>query len=589
MKRRLQLHLLAVIVFLNPLLFTGAWANNPTFLWTGLSVIDDTDWNDPTNWLNMDDGTVPTALQDNGDMMIDGAFTVYVYASATTGSIQLSGGATLVISAGATLTTQEGGLDGSHGIRLDEASPNTLYPTYIDGSNSGPSALLVYGNIDINVAPVANYRAPASGLFINSSTSVTVYSGAKITIIVAGTNGIEVTGSLSNFGTIEITDPTENGILLDSYGSITNESTGTIFVSGGTECMSFRSNSLMVNDGHVELTGSTTGTIVKAGSPWGFTNNGTFQGDGLVERTKFFTHSSGSTIIPGSSPGCLTFDNRSSDVDLSGVTLQIDVTGSVACSEFDQITFTGSGDVNINGANLSLTFGNGYSPSGTLDIILDTGGGTISGDFSSVVNDPVSYSVAYSVTSTDVFLSVSGGPLPVELTTFTARPTRKGAELYWATATELNNDYFSIERSTDGKHFSEIGRVAGFGTTQEEHHYTFTDLTPAKGLNYYRLNQRDFDGGQEYSKVVSVLFEDGRYWSLAPTLAQERIVIQWLEALDAGATVEIFNLSGQKVYTQEAPPQALSAELPVDQLAPGMYWVVVQGGGPSEARKFVKQ
>ena len=85
------------------------------------------------------------------------------------------------------------------------------------------------------------------------------------------------------------------------------------------------------------------------------------------------------------------------------------------------------------------------------------------------------------------------------------------------------------------------------------------------------------------------MFEDGRYWSLAPTLAQERIVIQWLEALDAGATVEIFNLSGQKVYTQEAPPQALSAELPVDQLAPGMYWVVVQGGGPSEARKFVKQ
>lgn len=77
----------------------------------------------------------------------------------------------------------------------------------------------------------------------------------------------------------------------------------------------------------------------------------------------------------------------------------------------------------------------------------------------------------------------SGGLLPVELTGFSARPRNQFAELEWQTASELNNMGFHIERSTDGRTWTEIGFVSGNGTTSEKHDYTFFDKNPIPGVN----------------------------------------------------------------------------------------------------------
>src|SRR5690606_10958019 len=95
-------------------------------------------------------------------------------------------------------------------------------------------------------------------------------------------------------------------------------------------------------------------------------------------------------------------------------------------------------------------------------------------------------------------------PLPVELVYFTASVRNNQAHLEWLTASELDNDRFEIERSSDARRFEKIGTVKGKGTTSLETKYQFTDRTPVEGTVYYRLKQVDHDGQFAYSNVIAV-------------------------------------------------------------------------------------
>lgn len=99
-------------------------------------------------------------------------------------------------------------------------------------------------------------------------------------------------------------------------------------------------------------------------------------------------------------------------------------------------------------------------------------------------------------------------PLPVELMSFYGRQSGQSVELTWTTATETNNDYFTIEKSVDAKDFIEIGNVKGSGTTAFPVDYAWKDDSPANGVNYYRLKQTDFNGEYNYLETISV-YVDG--------------------------------------------------------------------------------
>ena len=92
-------------------------------------------------------------------------------------------------------------------------------------------------------------------------------------------------------------------------------------------------------------------------------------------------------------------------------------------------------------------------------------------------------------------------PLPVEMTTFTAKTVEKTNVLNWATASETNNKGYDIERSRDGNTFQSIGNVKGIGKAAN---YNFVDVNPYNGVNYYRLKQMDFDDKETLSKVISI-------------------------------------------------------------------------------------
>ncbi len=97
-------------------------------------------------------------------------------------------------------------------------------------------------------------------------------------------------------------------------------------------------------------------------------------------------------------------------------------------------------------------------------------------------------------------------PLPIELLHFSPKTKTGYVLLEWATAAEINNDFFTIERSFDGTNWSIIGYVQGAGDSNRSLHYEFADNNPVEGVLYYRLKQTDFDGQFEYFDPVAVQF-----------------------------------------------------------------------------------
>ncbi len=96
--------------------------------------------------------------------------------------------------------------------------------------------------------------------------------------------------------------------------------------------------------------------------------------------------------------------------------------------------------------------------------------------------------------------------LPISLKSFYGKFKEDKVELNWIVASEVNNDYFSLERSFDGVNYTEIGRVAGSKNSVTDKRYDFIDYSPGDNKNYYRLKQTDFDGN---SKTFDPIFIKG--------------------------------------------------------------------------------
>jgi len=96
--------------------------------------------------------------------------------------------------------------------------------------------------------------------------------------------------------------------------------------------------------------------------------------------------------------------------------------------------------------------------------------------------------------------------LPIQLLVFNAKKNDEKVDLSWSTATETNNDFFTVERSADASAFTSINVTKGSGTTTVKHDYGTVDYKPLEGISYYRLKQTDYDGKYTYSQVVPIEF-----------------------------------------------------------------------------------
>jgi hypothetical protein len=129
-------------------------------------------------------------------------------------------------------------------------------------------------------------------------------------------------------------------------------------------------------------------------------------------------------------------------------------------------------------------------------------------------------------------------PLPIELLSFEASLNDNGSiQLNWITLSESNNDFFTIEKSTNANDWQVVKEIEGNGNSTEEIRYQTYDHNPYTGVSYYRLKQTDFDGKYSYSQIISVEVDKREEISVYPNPTTDKVNIKGAAAELAKITV----------------------------------------------------
>ncbi|HEY8896997.1 MAG TPA: T9SS type A sorting domain-containing protein, partial [Niastella sp.] len=220
-------------------------------------------------------------------------------------------------------------------------------------------------------------------------------------------------------------------------------------------------------------------------------------------------------------------------------------------------------------------------------------------DSSTAIEDARTYVANYNDSTASDHLPVftrfsfeAGAPLPVSLLDFTARPKNSTVLVSWATAMELNNKYFIVERAADGKNFTAIGRVAGAGTSNNVLNYQFTDVNPLPGTSYYRLQQVDIDGKSTVSSIATVrMTNEARIaLTLSPNPVASYVNIN-INTSGRTYTMRISGVDGRTFITGTGTISQLNRQLNnrLSSLAPGVYVLNTDNAEEHYTIKFVKQ
>jgi hypothetical protein len=170
--------------------------------------------------------------------------------------------------------------------------------------------------------------------------------------------------------------------------------------------------------------------------------------------------------------------------------------------------------------------------------------------------------------------------LPIELFSFTAEANEmlKAVDLEWITATETNNDFFTLERSVDGENWEAIQTMKGAGNSTVELDYAWRDKSPLNGFSYYRLKQTDFDGAYSYSSIKSVTFDGVSDFKVYPNPVQQgaSINVKELDSHYETSELTIYATNGQLMKRILLSENDISITF-LNDLKPGIYLVVYNG------------
>lgn len=183
---------------------------------------------------------------------------------------------------------------------------------------------------------------------------------------------------------------------------------------------------------------------------------------------------------------------------------------------------------------------------------------------------------------------------PIELISFDAKANGTVNEITWATATEKNNDYFSIERSADGINFNEIAKVTGAGDFTGRLDYKYTDLRPLNGTSYYRIRQTDYDGTFSIFQAIRVQrtnVETTVFKIVGNPSNGQRVIMQMnIEENVQTSTVKIFDNSGSMVAQKEINSRDLyNNEYILDglNLSKGLHIVSLETAGKKYSERLM--
>ncbi len=159
-------------------------------------------------------------------------------------------------------------------------------------------------------------------------------------------------------------------------------------------------------------------------------------------------------------------------------------------------------------------------------------------------------------------------PLPITLLYFEAfvKDKERKVELKWATASEANNDFFTIERSRNGLEWEKVTTVKGAGFSSTLLTYSAIDMVPYRGISYYRLKQTDFNGKYAYSKIKAVSIDTEHIVKLYPNPTNDKFYI--IKSDETDYSVTIIDICGKTVFKGNN-----CKEISTQNLSGGMYIV----------------
>ncbi len=201
-------------------------------------------------------------------------------------------------------------------------------------------------------------------------------------------------------------------------------------------------------------------------------------------------------------------------------------------------------------------------------------------------NNWVIYKNGQLLETAQIFEDFSNLTMPVQLNAFTGRAKGKSIAINWSTVSEAGNDRFELFRSADAKEFSKIATRAGAGNSNQQLNYTYDDISPVPGTNYYRLKQIDFDGKFSDSETIAVHTKLGSN-SLFVTVSEEKPSVNISFTGNATGTIYLYDTSGKKLTEQQVVLHDgfNRITLPI-HLSQGIYIVKVRAGIENLVKKF---
>ncbi|MBN4071097.1 T9SS type A sorting domain-containing protein, partial [Crocinitomix catalasitica] len=182
--------------------------------------------------------------------------------------------------------------------------------------------------------------------------------------------------------------------------------------------------------------------------------------------------------------------------------------------------------------------------------------------------------------------------LPIELVSFDGTYNRENVNLSWKTSSEINNDYFTVEKSLNGHDFTFLAEVNAAGNSAAVNTYGAIDPRPSIGVNYYRLKQTDFDGNYHYSKPISInVINNNETFKVFPNPTQHSAEVFFNSVSEDETEIKIIDASGRVVFSQtiNSTIGTNRIDLNTAEFAEGVYFLTLTNKFEMLGTKFVKE
>lgn len=191
-------------------------------------------------------------------------------------------------------------------------------------------------------------------------------------------------------------------------------------------------------------------------------------------------------------------------------------------------------------------------------------------------------------------IAQTSAPLPVELLLFTGTPYETFNLLEWITASEKDNDFFTIEKSFDGISFETIGTIKGAGNSSVQQNYSMEDNHTANGITYYRLSQTDYDGTASKSSIIAINRKNTTCVVRAYPNPSIGPCVLKIETVQTGNyTIYINDLYGKEVFRQSIfiDKEVYSYNFNISNYKCGVYNCILENDSTKERIniRFIRQ